>query len=374
MFAPRRSRHGGRDGYAMLLLMQLAAQIYQLENKPPVTVGAIALMVALHFGYLPSMVPYSMESVCLVPSEVIRGGFITVPALRRLVGSSFLHLSDYHLVYNMGSLLWKGVQLERFHGSGGFAVLLTLMTLLSGLCTVGIAIVAAMMGYDSWLGECSVGFSGVLFGLKTVLQYDSDGSSYIYGFTVPTRYAAWAELLIISLTMPYTSFVGHLGGILAGLVYIGLERRGALRRLMRALQNVVAMLGTPLAPPAEAGWAANGHYYAPEQPRAPTGGRPAGQRFYGGGVPLGSSSSSARPSSSSSSSSSSGADGLRYRGSGTGSGMPGSGLYAANRGSSASAEGASRYQAARESDEELARRLQREEDERAARVRQGYGR
>ena len=47
---------------------------------------------------------------------------------QRIILSAFYHGSEMHLVYNMGSLLWKGRQLELHMGSGHFGVLVSLMT------------------------------------------------------------------------------------------------------------------------------------------------------------------------------------------------------------------------------------------------------
>lgn len=42
------------------------------------------------------------------------------------------------------------------------------------------------------------------------------------------QYVCWAELAYIQLLTPHASFLGHLGGILAGLVHVyALEGRGA---------------------------------------------------------------------------------------------------------------------------------------------------
>ena len=40
------------------------------------------------------------------------------------------------------------------------------------------------------------------------------------GIAVPLKYAAWLELVLISLITPNASFLGHLCGILAGLLYV----------------------------------------------------------------------------------------------------------------------------------------------------------
>lgn len=41
------------------------------------------------------------------------------------------------------------------------------------------------------------------------------------------QYVAWVELVIISLVTPNASFLGHLAGILAGLLHIAVIDRGA---------------------------------------------------------------------------------------------------------------------------------------------------
>ena len=37
---------------------------------------------------------------------------------------------------------------------------------------------------------------------------------------MPVQYVCWAELLYIQLLTPKASFLGHLGGILAGLLHV----------------------------------------------------------------------------------------------------------------------------------------------------------
>lgn len=61
---------------------------------------------------------------------------------------------------------------------------------------------------------------GVLFALKVITTAETPtGTAYIMGMPVPSKYAAWAELLAIHLLVPNASFMGHLAGILAGCAY-----------------------------------------------------------------------------------------------------------------------------------------------------------
>ena len=73
------------------------------------------------------------------------------------------------------------------------------------------------------LTECSAGFSGVLFALKVVLQ-DMDGGMVRYlgviPLPAPDRLAYWAEPIILTFLMPNVSWMGHLAGIVAGVLWV----------------------------------------------------------------------------------------------------------------------------------------------------------
>jgi len=54
-------------------------------------------------------------------------------------------------------------------------------------------------------------FIGVLFALKVVSNYiDPPGVNYVMGILpVPTKFACWAELVLIHLMVPNASFLGE---------------------------------------------------------------------------------------------------------------------------------------------------------------------
>ncbi|RLN26938.1 hypothetical protein BBJ28_00002472 [Nothophytophthora sp. Chile5] len=56
--------------------------------------------------------------------------------------------------------------------------------------------------------------------LRVVLNHNSPAFSSVYGFRVPTKYAAWLELVVIHFLVPRSSFMGHMCGILAGYLYV----------------------------------------------------------------------------------------------------------------------------------------------------------
>lgn len=125
----------------------------------------------------------------------------------------------------MLSLLWKGMQLETAMGSAEFASMVAvLLTLSQGITLMLSKSLLLFFDYErAYYNEYAVGFSGVLFALKVVLNSQAEDYTYVHGVVVPSRYAAWAELVLIQMFVPGVSFLGHLGGILAGLLYLQLR-------------------------------------------------------------------------------------------------------------------------------------------------------
>ncbi|XP_057847058.2 rhomboid-like protein 14, mitochondrial [Cryptomeria japonica] len=218
-----RGRGRGRNrGMLYLLAMQVASEYFQMERKPPVTATLIAAntLVYLRPGVLDDLLP-SLSEVCLHPHLVIKNRDI-----KRLFFSAFYHVDDSHLAYNMLSLLWKGVQLERMMGSTEFAsAVVVLLGMSHGIEVILAKMLATFFDYPHYyFSECSVGFSAVLFALKVILSSDSPGYTNVYGLIVPARHAAWTELLLIQMFVPGVSFLGHLSGIISGLLYLWSRR------------------------------------------------------------------------------------------------------------------------------------------------------
>uniref|UniRef100_A0A7N0VIM4 RanBP2-type domain-containing protein n=1 Tax=Kalanchoe fedtschenkoi TaxID=63787 RepID=A0A7N0VIM4_KALFE len=125
----------------------------------------------------------------------------------------------------MMSLLWKGIQLETSMGSTEFASMIAaLLGLSQGINLLMAKALLFFFDYGRpYYSEFAVGFSGVLFSMKVVLNSQSDNYTYVHGMMLPAKYAAWAELILIQMLVPNVSFLGYLGGILAGLLYLRLK-------------------------------------------------------------------------------------------------------------------------------------------------------
>ncbi|CAK6957860.1 rhomboid-related protein 4 [Scomber scombrus] len=236
-------------------LLLLASQLFQvgLDNIPPVTLAVLGLNVYL---YLFPAAP--MMKACVSVQEVYMSR-----DWRRLLLSPFHHLDDWHLYFNMASFLMKGIRLERQLGGAWFFYLLSVFSLLTGFVYLVLeALLTELTDDPSYSMTCAVGFSGVLFGLKVLNNhYYPGGVTYVMGVPVSNRYASWVELVLIHITSPGTSFIGHLAGILVGLLYTA----GPLKTFMKTC----------------AGFVSSDQYYS--QPRAYY--RSSGYSGTGGGYP-----------------------------------------------------------------------------------------
>jgi hypothetical protein len=84
--------------------------------------------------------------------------------------------------------------------------------------------VYAVFGYDSWMYQHAVGYSGIIFHLSVLESRLHPGPRSVFGvFSVPASVYPWVLLLVLQLIMPNLSFLGHLAGILTGtLEFYGL--------------------------------------------------------------------------------------------------------------------------------------------------------
>lgn len=217
--------------YAVMLFIQLFDRIGSLDPKPPVTLFLIALNLAIfYFQTLAQFLPPDVVRVisplarhlavrkgCLHPSAVLSGQRL------RLILASFIHLTDLHVLFNCTSFLYKGVILEAAFGSLFFLALIVYLAFTANVLYIVIALLSRQYGFANLMNNCVAGFSGVLFGLKFIVNSNPQyqvAATQIFGINLPGGAAVWTELLIASALMPNVSFVGHLCGIFAGMIYV----------------------------------------------------------------------------------------------------------------------------------------------------------
>ncbi|XP_025079018.1 rhomboid-related protein 4-like isoform X2 [Pomacea canaliculata] len=218
------ARRGG------LGLFLLSAEILNLgiTEIPTVTLAALVGQVVIFLDFFPRYFP-SAASVCVSSYMVWNNGM-----WKRLVLAPLYHGNDMHLYFNMISFLMKGRTLERKFGSIYFLWMLSVFTVLSSLLYVVLGVLLAELLDDiHYLTQCAIGFSGVVFALKVVTtHYARETQYHLFGFIrVPARMIYWVELLLIQILVPNVSFIGHLAGIIVGLLYI----KGPLGPIMNSI-------------------------------------------------------------------------------------------------------------------------------------------
>ena len=124
-----------------------------------------------HITYIDVM-GFDMSNVgqnCLHPAQIWTSATSGEVLAHRLLLSAFIHADDYHLYYNMLSLLYKGINLEREMGSPKFAQLVAFSLVTAHSLMVLLAwFLNAFCAYPATFNTCAVGFSAVLFALKYV--------------------------------------------------------------------------------------------------------------------------------------------------------------------------------------------------------------
>ncbi|XP_027136053.1 rhomboid-related protein 4-like isoform X2 [Larimichthys crocea] len=222
-------------------LLLLAVQLFQqgLGNIPAVTLAVLGFNVYL----------FMFPAAPLMKACVSLHYVYSLKEWRRLFLSPLHHVDDWHLYYNMASFLWKGTRLERRLGGAWFLYLLSVLSLLTGLVYLLLQAWLTkliqepnplwdLIDASAHSSECAVGFSGVLFALKVINNhYNPGGVTYLLGtIRVSNRFASWVELVLIYVIAPRTSLIGHLSGILVGLLYT----LGPLRIIMETCAESVS--------------------------------------------------------------------------------------------------------------------------------------
>jgi membrane associated rhomboid family serine protease len=171
----------------------------------------------------------------LYPSQVLQG------KVWQIFTYMFLHRDFWHLFMNMFGLFTFGIVLEDIWGSRKFIVYYL-------LCGVGAGIAIFLIGFfnGSSIGGIqglpfevgTIGASGSIFGLLLAFAIIFPEAELLFLFAIPMK-AKMAVIvfgsfeLIMELTgaMGSISHIGHLGGLVTGILYFALyEKRRIVKR------------------------------------------------------------------------------------------------------------------------------------------------
>lgn len=131
-----------------------------------------------------------------------------------------------------------------------FFCVVCLFTALTGVFKVGLNHFLGTYVDAIFYKRSIFGFSGAIFEIKLLdnVKYPAQSRSiFAITVTLPSGYAVWLELLLVQLMAGNNCpFAGHLAGVLAGFVYLGVIRpilhvmwRVLVEALMKAVYYIL---------------------------------------------------------------------------------------------------------------------------------------
>ncbi len=197
----------------------------------PAVKGLVGVNVAAFL--LSWIVPEVVPRLGLFPAGVVEDWWLWQP-----VTYMFLHGGLFHLLFNMLALWMFGVELERVWGT----VYFLRYYLVSGIGAAVTTILASLLPFafaEALYVSLTVGASGAIYGLLLAYAiYYPNRPIYLYLlFPIPAR----VFVLIIGAIALYSSMTAtgggiahltHLGGLVAGYLYLK-SRRGGLLAFVR---------------------------------------------------------------------------------------------------------------------------------------------
>ncbi|GLI70738.1 hypothetical protein VaNZ11_015763 [Volvox africanus] len=145
----------------------------------------------------------------------------------RAITSQVSHFELLHLVLNFSSLWALAAQAEpagRWPGASLEYLRISVLLLLASaaVCLLLHHAVIVLLGKDHMRHTLMVGYSCVLFGWMTLIAWRSQGHRARFQLlgvvSVPMAVAPFLLLLVTQALLPNASLLGHLSGILAGLL------------------------------------------------------------------------------------------------------------------------------------------------------------
>ena len=191
--------------------------VYELAHFP--VVCATFILCVARYTWLNRSVADRVADSAFSFKAIVSDGEID-----RIIFAQMSHESFLHLALNMSSL----ISLRDLESSLGCAAYLRLVLVLMFLsAALMLALSLALYKRTAQLvhlTSSSIGYSCVLFAM-TSFQASSRASAAvsIFGIRMPALFAPFASLVMVSVLVPSSSFLGHLSGIVSGFVAAALS-------------------------------------------------------------------------------------------------------------------------------------------------------
>ncbi|GEO66292.1 rhomboid family intramembrane serine protease [Levilactobacillus spicheri] len=213
---------------------QFRYRLRRLDQTPYMTVGLIAVMVLVYLAM--TLAGGSTNVNVLIEFGAKINVLIQQGQWWRLVTPVFLHIGFTHILLNMLTLYFVGMQLEAAFGHWRYLVIF----LVAGIG----GNVASFCFSDSLSAGASTAIFG-LFGAFMML-----GESFWQNPTIRSLARTFLAFVVMNLAFdvftPGIDLAGHIGGLFAGFLtayLVGVPRIGKVSAIKRVIATVVLVAG-----------------------------------------------------------------------------------------------------------------------------------
>ena len=189
--------------------------------KSPLTVSLIGINVIMYLQ-LEILTKYLNPYLLFSPSKI--NNLIDLKNLFIFIIPQINHFYTYHLLLNMLDFYQIGTLLEYILRYKNYLKLIFLIALISKLIHFMIAIIFLnFFNYQDIYYGYSIGFSGINFGLHYYYNHFNNDTLIFFNQLLTRRQYIICILIFIQVIFPNASFIGHLSGLLAGIIVSNYE-------------------------------------------------------------------------------------------------------------------------------------------------------
>ncbi|KAK5584307.1 hypothetical protein RB653_005915 [Dictyostelium firmibasis] len=183
-----------------------------IHKKIPLTTKVFTFLCLILFALsLAAPLKFGTYSTCLSLQNLINSFSNN---FYKILLCCFTHADIYHILYNLITFL-DLAKLERLtFGTLKYFYLIILFGIVSNLISLIFYLVVQK-------NLCQLGFSGILFALIYIESDSSGREVFLFNAVkIPSKLYPWAMLILIHIFVQGSSLIGHLSGIISGILYI----------------------------------------------------------------------------------------------------------------------------------------------------------